>query len=50
MRKGSCSLENQLIDILVQVKLIFNSGFLTSYLILELGQKWTPYNTFFFKS
>ena len=50
MREGNCSLEMQFIDILVQVRLIVNSVWevvFYPYLILELGQKWTPSNAFF---
>ena len=50
MREGSCSLEKQLIEILVQVKLIFNSiwqGFFDPLFDPGVGVKWTPSNTFF---
>ena len=50
MREGSCSLENQLIDILVQVKLIFISswqGFFETLFDPGVGTKMDPFQYFF---
>ena len=47
MREGSCSLENQLIDILVQVKFIFNSvwqGFFDPLFDPGVGTKMEPFH------
>ena len=50
MREGSCSLEKQLIEILVQVKLIFNSiwqGFFDPLFDPGVGTKMDPFQYFF---
>ena len=50
MREGSCSLEKKFIDILVQVKLIFNSiwqGFFDPLFDTGVGTKTDPFQYFF---